>query len=295
MVKFLLCKFYHQKRRLEKQKALHRRPKKSTKTLEEVAWELCLKGWKDLGGMAHSKWGGNVSEGPAGKRTRMAQGRCSQCGSPLLGRLGTTGRGPGSATASSRTAKPSRRPLLLTPTPSHFWIDATSEVIAVSSLFTHTHVLLLGNPFCLMKSIPSRWASPSLQSLPGLQNSPTLPISLLHKNPHSSKVGLRALSYSQALSPCLMCCWCSVNTCGAEESCRSSNSRSETCTNTGEDREDGNMNVVEEREVQKQERRRGWQAKRLSSGSKLKKFTHTSFSRLLSFQCIRAPFLCFLL
>lgn len=49
------------------------------------------------GERAHSEWGEHVSEGPAGTRNKMAQGRCGQCWGSLLERAGTIARGPGSS------------------------------------------------------------------------------------------------------------------------------------------------------------------------------------------------------
>lgn len=174
MVKFILCKFYHKKRRLEKQKALHRRPKKSTKTLEEVAWELCLKGWKDLG-----EWH-TPSEGEMWVRALLGKGPGWHKGGAVSAEALCWG---GWEPQGGGLAQPLPLPNLPNPPGDHSYRhppQVTSELMPpLKSLPFHssspTHVLLLGNPFCLMKSIPSRWASPSLQSLPGLQNSSTLP------------------------------------------------------------------------------------------------------------------------
>lgn len=143
--------------------------------------------------MVHSEQGENVSKGPGEKRNKMVQGRCGQCWGSLLGTVGTTVRGPGSSHCLCPTCQTSLQPLLPTPTLkspcANFWIDATSQISVLSSLLTQ--FLLLASPLCLMKPIPSRWASPPSAKpswTPDLP--PTLPISLLHKNPCSSNVGL---------------------------------------------------------------------------------------------------------
>lgn len=199
--------------------------------------------------MVPSEQGENVGKGPGEKRNKMAQGRCSQCWGSLLGTVGTTVRGPGSSHCLCPTCQTSCSHSYRHPPSSHPAI--TSELmppLKSASFHPSSHSSFLQVPFVWWSPFPQNGLHLLLQRLPGLQtfllHYPSLSCTRIHAHQTWACI---FFSYPGPIT-CLLLCWCSISTRGAEKSWRSSNSRAETClTSTGQAWEDGDMNGVEER------------------------------------------------